>query len=271
MPLPPPSPRAVALVTGASAGIGAELARELARRGHALALVARRRERLEDLAQDLRAAHGVEVEVHPCDLADDAARAALVETLLGGERDVDVVCNNAGYGSFGVFHQRERDWERGIVRLNALALLDLTHAFLGPMVERRNGAILNVGSIAGFQPLPHNATYAASKAFVNSFTEAISAELSGSGVTVTLLCPGPVSTEFGEAAGVADVESRLPNAMFQTADEVARAGIEGLESGRRVVFSNLAAHLSAQGGRLAPHTLLMPLIARFGAHALRER
>jgi uncharacterized protein len=267
MSLPSPAPNDTVLVTGASSGIGAELARLLAARGHHLVLVARRRERLDELATELRARHGVEVEVHECDLADDAARAGLIDALQGGPKRIAGLCNNAGYGTFGKFWELPREVEADMVRLNVLALVELTHAFLPAMVERGSGAILEVGSLAGYQPLPTNATYAATKAFVQSFSEAVSAELSGTGVSLTVLCPGPVATEFGEVAGVGDLEGSLPGFVSQSPGDVARAGIEGMVKGKRVVFPSLPHQVVAQAGRLAPRTLL-PLVARVSARTL---
>ena len=236
MSLPSPRSEDTILVTGASAGIGTELARQLAQRGHGLTLVARRRERLDELAEELRQAHGVDVEVHPCDLADDAARAALIETLLQGDKHVVGVCNNAGYGSFGRFWELPRESETNMVRLNCVALVELTHAFLPAMVERGEGSILEVASMASFQPTPWNSTYSATKAFVLSFSEGVSAELAGTGVSLTVLCPGPVNTEFSDVAGVAEVHSSLPDLFTQNAEEVAHAGIDGMIRGKRTVF-----------------------------------
>lgn len=270
MALPAPDPSATCVVTGASAGIGTELARQLAARGHGLTLVARRRDRLEALAAELRARHGVRVDVHDCDLGDDAARARLIDALRAGERRVDVLCNNAGYGSFGRFHELPADREKAMVRVNVVALHELMADFLPGMVERGRGAILNVGSMAGFQPQPHNATYAATKAFVNSFSEAVAAELAGTGVSVTVLCPGPVDTEFGDVAGVGDIESRLPGFMSQPAADVARAGIEGMAAGRRMVFPGLAHNAVAQMGRIVPRSLLLPAWARIGDRVLER-
>lgn len=268
MALPAPDPAATCVITGASAGIGEQLARQLAARGHAVTLVARRRRRLEELGEELRVRHGVGVTVHDCDLADDAARAALIEALRAGERRVDVLCNNAGYGSFGRFHELAPESEIAMVRVNVVALHELTAAFLPDMLQRGQGAVLNVGSLAGFQPQPHNATYAATKAFVNSFSEAVASELAGTGVSMTVLCPGPVATEFGQVAGVSDIESRLPRFMSQSAQDTARAGIEGMEKGKRMVFPGRTDGLVAQAGRMVPRSLLLPAWARVGGRVL---
>lgn len=191
MSLPLPSPDQSVMITGASAGIGAELARRLGRRGHPLVLVARRADRLHALAEELRTSCRVDVDVHACDLSDPGQRRELVEAVRQSDRELVGLCNNAGVGSFGRLWELPWDGEAQIVRLNVEALHELVGAFAGPMVERGYGAILNVGSLAGFQPQPSNATYAASKAFVNSFSEALHAELRGTGVSATVVCPGP--------------------------------------------------------------------------------
>ena len=268
MSLPSPRPDTTALITGASAGIGAELARQLAARRHNVTLVARREERLREFGEELRLSHGIVADVHACDLSDDAARAALVTALKAGERRVNVLCNNAGYGSFGRFHELPLQSEADMVRLNVLALTELTGEFLPDMVERGEGAILNIGSVAGFQPFPTNATYSATKAYVNSFSEAVSAELAGTGVSLSVLCPGPVATEFGAVAGIGDVESQLPGFLSQSAAEVARSGIEAMVKGKRSSFPGLAPRAAAFGGRFAPRSALLPLANRIAGRTL---
>ena len=271
MSLPSPAAHDTILITGASAGIGAELARQFAQRGHNLTLVARRRARLDALARELGDIHGVEVDVRPCDLADDAQRGALVESLLAGDRHVAVVCNNAGYGSFGRFWELPRDSESRMVKLNCVALVDLTHAFLPAMVARGEGAILEVGSMAGYQPQPWNSTYSATKAFVLSFSEGVSAELAGTGVSLTVLCPGPVHTEFSEVAGVDELHAGLPGFFTQSAEEVARAGISGMERNKRTVFTGISHRVVAQAGRFTPRAALLPVMNRIGTRTLAGR
>ena len=250
MALPPPTNGSTVLVTGASAGIGAELARGLAARGYGVTLVARREERLRALADEL----GSGAEVAACDLSDAAARQALVAGL---ERQVLGVCNNAGFGSVGRFAELDAERELRLVRVNVEAVVELTRAFLPGMLEAGAGAVLNVASIAAYQPLPGFAAYAASKAFVQSFSEAVHEELAGTGVSVTCLSPGFTHTEFGAAAGS---EGSLPGFVYGDASDVAEAGIEAMLAGRRSAIPGLANRASMLGGRVAPRSLLLPLV-----------
>ena len=264
MSLPYPSHERTALVTGASSGIGAETARELARRGHHVTLVARREERLVELAAEITREHDVETAVDACDLGDPDARGRLVAKLQRRKRRVVVLVNNAGFATYGRLWEVPAEREREEVRLNVEALHDLTLAFLPEMVERGYGAILNVGSTAGFQPLPGNATYAAGKAFVNSFSEALHTELAGTGVSCTVLCPGPVATEFAEVSGVGHLESGAPGFVFAGASEVARAAIDGVEKSRRVVMPRPTDVVQGALGRYTPRSVLLPVVRRFG-------
>src|SRR3954453_7912194 len=210
MSLPPPAAGQVVLVTGASSGIGAELARQLAALGHDLVLVARRAERLEQLATALPAEHGVDALAVPTALTDAEQRHALVTSVRASEKFVAGLCNNAGFGSYSRVLDAETAHEAAMVQVNVTAVHELTLAFVGPMVERRAGAILNVASLAAFQPVPGMATYAATKAFVQSFSEALHAELAGTGVSCTVPAPGPVPTEFGAVAGARRGRRRRP-------------------------------------------------------------
>jgi len=259
MSLPSPTPDSTVIVTGASSGIGAELARDLARRGYGLTLVARRRERLTELADECRRRHGVAVDVRAADLSKPASRTRLITAMHASPTRVVGLCNNAGFGSFGRFQNLPLETETEQVRLNVDALHELTGAFLPDMVLRKQGAILNTGSIAGFQPLPANATYAATKAFVNSFSEAVHTDLAGTGVSCTALCPGPVRTEFGEVAGLGAANGAGPDFLWGSPDDVARAGVEAMIKGRRSVIPGLSNRAAALGGRLTPRTLLLPL------------
>src|ERR671934_3131179 len=200
MALPPPQTGSTALITGASSGIGEEFARQLAARGHGVFLVARREERLRALADDLERLHGIRAEVATADLADPDQTEALPGRVAERGLDVEVLVNNAGFTTVGDVHENP-DRQLGMIRVNCEALVALTTACLPAMVERGRGAVIQVASVAGFQPIPVQAVYAATKAFVLSFSEAVSTELRGTGVTMTVLCPGPVATEFVEAAG----------------------------------------------------------------------
>ncbi len=263
MPLPPPSPTTTALVTGASSGIGADLARELAARGHGIVLVARRADRLGALAAELREAHGVRAEALACDLTDPAARDALPGRVQELGLTVEVLVNNAGYGSSGPFVELDAAAETAMVRLNCEAVVALTRAYAPEMVGRGRGAILVVASSAGMQPIPGQATYAASKAFALSFAEALHAELGGDGVTITALCPGPVDTEFAAVAGLADAFDSVPGFARVSAAKCAAMAIDGLERGKRVVVPGLPIRAVAVAGRHTPRAVLLPLLKRF--------
>lgn len=263
MALPPPSPDTTALVTGASSGIGADIARELAGRGHGVTLVARRETELKTLADELSSAHGVRAEVVPCDLADAGARAELMAEVERRGLTVDVLVNNAGWSTSGPVARSDVDAELKMLRVDVEAVVDLCSRVVPGLVERGRGAVLNVASTAAFQPIPGQAGYGASKAFVLSYTDALRAELKGTGVTATTLCPGPVETGFGEAAGISDDDAKaLPAFMWVTAAAVARAGVAGLDRGRAVVIPGPANLIGAYAGRITPKSLLVPLLAR---------
>ena len=257
MALPDPSIDHTVVVTGASSGIGAELVRELARRGHGLTLVARRRKRLEELASEL----DVPVAIEPCDLADPDELKRLIGAL-GRGKPIAGVCNNAGYGTVGRFADLPLDREIGEVRLNVEALVELTGAFLPQMCERGAGAILNVASTASYQPLPNMAVYAATKAFVRSFSEATHAELAGTGVSVTTLCPGFTETEFGEVAGAGSFEAQFPSFVVLDAGHVARDAVNGMENGARSVVPGVLHKAHAFSSRFMPNGLLLPIAKR---------
>jgi hypothetical protein len=260
--LPEPSPRGAALVTGASSGIGAALAGELASRGHAAILVARREERLRTLATELATRHSVDVEVIACDLMDPAERKRLISDLRDRGRRIEVLVNNAGFGSRGEFVSNDTDRMLQMVRVNVEAVVDLSGRLLPGMVERGRGAIINVASTAAFQPLPGAAVYAASKAFVLSFSEAIRTELRGSGVSVTAVCPGPVRTEFTDVAGMGDVQERTPGLLWDTAEQVAHQAVEGAAHGKRVVVPGVLNRAGAIAGQHSPRAVALPLIGR---------
>lgn len=262
MSLPPPAPGSTCLVTGASSGIGAEIARELADRGHGVVLVARRVERLRELADELAAEHGVRAEALACDLGDTVARDQLAAELDGLGLDVEVLVNNAGFGTAGRFGRHGRDRELQMVRVNVEAVIDLCARYLPAMVERGRGAILNVASTAAFQPMPGSASYGATKAMVLSFGEALHNEYSGKGVTVTTVCPGPVKTEFVEAARMHGTED-APGFVWSTAEDVAADAVRGLERGKRVVIPGRLNAAGAFAGRHTPRSISLRAVSRF--------
>jgi short-subunit dehydrogenase len=261
MSLPPPQADSYVLVTGASSGTGRELARALAARGYDLAVVARRTDRLDQLAAELRSDHGVRVDVRSCDLADAAARASLIRAVVRDGRFVAGLCNAAGLGTYGRVQDGEIDRELQQVRVNVDAVFELTAAVLPEMVARRAGAILNVGSLAGFQPLPRNATYAATKAFVNSVSQGFHNDLLGTGVSCTVLCPGPVDTEFFTAANVPTLAGAGPRFVWSSPTEMAQAGITAMLDGKRIVIPRRSWTLAAVGSGVVPRLVLLPAIA----------
>lgn len=245
-----PTQRPLALITGASSGIGRELARLAARNGHDVVIVARRAERLNALAGEL-AGLGIDCTPVVADLADPAGVSLVVDAV--GGRPVDVLVNNAGIGGRGRFAvERELSADLAMVALNVTALVHLTGSFLPRMLERRSGGILNVSSIAGSVPGPGQAVYNASKAFVSSFSQALTEETRGTGVRVTALCPGPVDTEFAAAAGYADPPTSRPLMRVESATDVAAAGWQGLAAGRAFVVPDPATRIGLQVVRVVP-------------------
>jgi short-subunit dehydrogenase len=260
MSLPRPRAGSCALVTGASSGIGLELARGLAARGHAVALAARRDDRLEWAAGDIADRHRVRAEPLAVDLIEPAERAGLARQLEELGLRVDVLVNNAGFGFGGPFH--ESDLEREIEQLRVLCEVPiaLMRTFLPGMVERREGAVINMASTAGMQPLPNSAGYAAAKAHMLSFTEAVHMEVRRLGVTVTAVCPGPVFTELFDKNYHPVV--RVPRALWLQADEVAEAGLRGAERGRRVVIPGAVIRAGAPLLRIAPRMVALRVAER---------
>jgi short-subunit dehydrogenase len=246
-------PRPVTLITGASAGLGAEFARQCAARGEELVLVARRRDRLEALAAELGHAHVV-----AADLAEPGAPARIAEAVARLGLEIATLINNAGFGAIGRVDSLPPDRQAEMVDVNIRALVALTCAFVPAMVARGAGAILNVASTAAFQPGPGFAVYFASKAFVLSFTEALHQEMKGRGVRVSALCPGPTRTEFGEVAGM---RRSVPAFLSADAASVVRAGLRGLDRNRALVIPGLANKLTAQAGRFLPRAVMRRVVA----------
>jgi uncharacterized protein len=248
-----------ALITGASAGIGREFARQLAGRARALVLVARRVERLEELRADLiQKDPNLNVHCRAVDLAEPNQVEELCAWLNREGIAVDFLINNAGLGDRGSFATAARERIHEILAVNMVALTTLTHSLLPAMIARKRGAILNVSSIAGFMPIRKMATYAASKAYVTSFSEAIRGEVRKAGVTITALCPGPVATEFGEVAQrpSGKREQSSPGFMQVAVEEVARAGLTAIERGKPIVVPGLVMKIAMLLVRLTPMGIL---------------
>lgn len=250
-----------ALVTGASSGIGEAFARELAPRGTALVLVARSGDRLHALAEELRDSHAASVEVLPADLTDAEDLARVEARIRDDDEIVDLLINNAGSGSVGRFVKLDLEREEAQIRLNVVAVMRLTHAALPGMRQRQHGGILNVSSMAGFQPTPTMATYGATKTFVTSFTEAVHEELRGSGVHATVLCPGFTRTRFQAAAGVEEEASAIPDPLWDDATSVARLGLTAVSANRAVAVPGIANRATSAASRVLPTALTRKVVA----------
>jgi short-subunit dehydrogenase len=261
MALPQPSEASTALVTGASSGIGAAIAEELASRGQNVTLAARREELLTRLAADLHRRYGVRAEVAASDLGNPDERDRLAATLEELGREVEVLVNNAGFGYAGPFAEANRVRQVEMVRLNCEAVVDLTARFLPEMLRRDRGVILNVASTGAFQPMPRSATYGATKAFVLSHSEAIHHELRGTGVSLTAVCPGPVRTEFADAADIPRADE-TPGFIWMSASDVAREAVDALEAGKRTVVPGMLNYASMLFGRYSPRWALLPFANR---------
>lgn len=260
MPQDTPARRPLALVTGASAGIGRALATILAREGHDLVLVARREPELTELAAELKEKYAADSRVITADLAKARAAQGVLKEL-GPDAQIDVLVNNAGFGGHGAFTERSRDDDLKMIAVNITALTDLTRQVLPGMVERRRGRILNVASTAAFQPGPFMAVYYASKAYVLSFSQAIAEEVHGTGVTVTTLCPGVTETEFQRVAGVDDIPlTKGPLSM--SAESVAETAYKGMVKGKLLVIPGVHNKIGAQSTRLAPRRVLLKVVRR---------
>ncbi|NKY45754.1 mycolate reductase [Nocardia cerradoensis] len=257
MSLPAPTADNRAVVTGASSGIGTALAEELAKRGYSVILVARRGDLLAELAQRLTDTYGVTAEVRVVDLSDREQRAPLVAELAG--REIAILCNNAGVATFGAVADLDADVERSVMELNAVAVHDLTLAVLPGMLAR-GGGILITGSAAGNMAIPNNATYAATKAFTNTFSESLRGELTGSGVHVTLLAPGPVRTDNPDQD---EVGSKIPDFIWVSAAYTAKISIDALARNKMRVVPGLISKGMSVAGQYAPRALTAPIVGSF--------
>jgi uncharacterized protein len=269
--LPAPAPDTTAVVTGASSGIGADIARELVARGHGVTLVARREDRLRGLAAELGTS--VRVEVLACDVADPDARAALFDAVAARGLAIDILVNNAGIGTIGSVTKTPIAEEIAQVRVNVEAVIDLTTRAIQQMVPRGRGAILNVGSTAGYHPFPGQSGYAATKAFVKTYTEGVRGEVAGTGVTVAMLAPGPVHTEFLRTAGMDEKKfaAAFPKFLWMPSREVARIGVEALEKDRGSVIAGKRNVASTRFMQALPRRVLLSTLARQHPGLRRDR
>lgn len=249
-----------ALITGASAGLGRDYASLFAADGYDLILVARRQERLEEVAAEVRRLHGAESLILAVDLQEAGAAASIAASVEAAGLEVEALVNNAGFGSNGRFWEQPLEGEVGMVQVNVLTLVELTRRLLPGMVARKRGRVLNIGSTAGFQPGPYMATYCATKAFVNHFTEALAYELEGTGVTATVHCPGATLTEFGEVSG--NGETLLFRLSPATSREVAAHGYAAMKRGAALAVHGAMNTLVTQSNRLAPRRVVRAIAAR---------
>jgi uncharacterized protein len=246
-----------ALVTGASSGIGLEMAKLLAARGYSLALVARNEEKLTSLAEELKKQYRIDCIVIACDLAKSGAPIEIFEKLKGVE--IEVLINNAGFGGFGKFHSMEAKTFLEMIQVNITSLTELTHLFLPQMIARGTGRIMNVASTAAFQPGPFMAVYYATKAYVLSFSEAIGNELSDSGVTVTALCPGPTLSGFQDRAKMKASKMLKNKTLVMDSLPVAEQGVKALFEGKAIHVTGLLNRLVATSVRFAPRSFVTKL------------
>lgn len=251
------------LITGASGGIGEEFARQLAAQGHNLVLVARSEDKLKVLCDELKEKNKIEAEYIAIDLVEADADKKLFEETTRRGIEVELLINNAGFGSMGYFDELDLDWELKMVALNVRSLVALTHRYLQPMVKRKSGAIMNVASTAAFQPVPFMATYAATKAFVLSFSEALWEEYRPFGIKVIAFCPGTTKTNFFEAAKMDKPAMRV----IQSPEEVVTVALKGLKKGRSHIISGWANYFVAEVQRLTTRSMA----ARVAGKALRGR
>lgn len=251
-----------ALVTGATAGLGAEFARQLAADSYDLVIVARDAERLYSTALELRERHGIEVECIVADLASENARETVADRLADADRPVDLLVNNAGIGTYQPFGKADWELEARQLDVNVRAVLQLTHAAVRAMAARGSGRILNVSSVAGFVPRPGNATYSASKAWVIMFSEALSLQLAGTGVTVTAVCPGFTRTEFHQRAS-ADM-SGVPARMWLAAADVVREGLADTATGKAISLPTMRYKALVGVSQAMPRSVLRKVMRRRG-------
>lgn len=251
-----------ALITGASSGIGEEFADQLAKRGMNLILVARSQDKLKAIADRITDSTDVSVKVLCADLTDPDAARGLADRVRSAGLQVDLLINNAGFGTHGPFAKQSPDQERNEVLLNALAPLEAIHAFLPGMRERGHGAVINVASSAGFQPTPFMSVYGATKAFLLHLSEGLWAEFKDQGIQFTVLCPGPVETNFFEASGSPTLKKAVKNSPMMSSQRCVREALKGFEAGKPVVVPGMSVKLMTQGSRFMPRSWMAAASAK---------
>jgi len=251
------------LITGASSGIGMELAKLFAADGSDLVLVARREDRLNELAQKLKSEHGIDVHVLPKDLSKKTAPSEIFKHLKKEKIEIDVLVNNAGFGSRGTIAELDTDLQVDMVQVNVAALTHLTRLYLPGIIERGHGGILNVGSLAGFQPGPNLAVYFATKAYVLSFTEALAEEISNPDIRISCLAPGPVKTEFGEKSDYED--SLLFKLSLMDLEPAVKAGYEGFRKGKTIVIPGLKQQIVPFLNRFTPRLIVRKIAKKLNS------
>lgn len=256
-------PQGAALITGASAGLGAIYAELFAADGHDVILVARRQDRLDTLADTLRDKHSIQATVIAADLAQPDSPQHIFDTIKAANIDVAYVVNNAGFGDREAFKRQSIDRILGMIHVNMTSLTHLTYLFVNPMIERGGGRILNIGSTAGFQPGPYMAVYYASKAYVNSFSEALAFELRNSPVSVTVSCPGATGTEFATVAG--NDKTPIFKRKTATAEDVAREGYHAMHAGKVMIVHGMANKIAIHSLRYSPRSLVRSVAARLNS------
>ena len=263
MSLAAPAADRAAVITGASSGIGAEFGRQFARRGHNVVLVARSADKLAALADEL-AGHNVRAEVVALDLSERDARASLPDRVAALGLTADILINNAGYSTSGVIAKSDPATEMKMIEVDVMAVADLCSRFTPGMVARGRGGIVNVSSSVAFLPVGGQAAYCGSKSFVLAYTQCLAAELRGTGVAATVLCPGPVDTEFATTAGFGAADTAImPKFMWETPGDVATFAIDSLERGRTVAIPGVGNRAATLFGQSIPKRLLVPLLSRF--------
>jgi short-subunit dehydrogenase len=261
MSIPIPSETGTCLITGASAGIGSEFARQMADRGYNVTLAARRIERLTELAAELEEQHNVRAIAVACDVTDPAQRVELLQAIEARGDHVEILINNAGVGTDGAFLADPLDKQMQQLEVNVVALTALTHMVVPAMLDKKAGAVLNVASTAAFQPMPRQAVYAATKAYVLSFSQGLSQEFKGTGVSFTVLCPGPTRTEFfGESQAAMEADS--PDWAWQSAEDCAREGIDAMFKQKRVHVPKAVNKLGAYSAKFTPTKVTLEVLDR---------